>query len=227
MLQEATFLFDLTEVQNNPGSSTVQRPCDNDEDGTLDKSALSSLRGTIPRRDTRLTINESDQTTTSSSRSPGKTPQGTCHPASITPSQMSRRSYRSAASLKLLHTVTERQNLSNTAVNKVQKENKKLRKLMEALATTTGVDLGTLEIEDEDEASSQEYLPTNLQFDHEETADSDNYDSDLGEGVYNADTLQNYRNEESADSLTRPSGPGQPEDASDAAALLGVAAAIP
>ena len=98
---------------------------------------------------------------------------------------------------------------------------------MEALATTTGVDLGTLEIEDEDEASSQEYLPTNLQFDHEETDSSDNYNSDLGEGVYNTNTLQNYRNEESADSLTRPSGPGQPEDASDAAALLGVAAAIP
>ena len=98
---------------------------------------------------------------------------------------------------------------------------------MEALATTTGVDLGTLEIEDEDEAFSQEYLPTNLQFDHEEIADSDNYDSDLGEGVYNADTLQNYRNEESADSLTQPSGSGQPEDASNAAALQWVASAIP
>lgn len=98
---------------------------------------------------------------------------------------------------------------------------------MESLATTTGVDLGTLEIEDEDEASSQEYLPKNLQFDHEETADSDNYDSDLGEGVYNTNTLQNYQNEEYTDSLTWLSGPGQLEDASDAAALLGVAAAIP
>lgn len=89
MLQEATFLFDLTEAQNNPGSSTVQRPCDNNEEGKLDKSALSSLWGTIPRRDTWLTINKSDQTVTSSSQSPGKTPHGTCHPASVTPSQMS------------------------------------------------------------------------------------------------------------------------------------------
>ena len=98
---------------------------------------------------------------------------------------------------------------------------------MEALATTTGIGLGTLEIEDANETSSQEYLPTNLQFDHEETADSNNYDNDLGEGVYNADTLWNYQNEESADSLTQPSSPGQPEDASDASALSGVAVAIP
>ena len=40
------------------------------------------------------------------------------------------------------------------AVTKVQKENKKLRKLMETVATTTGIDLGTLELEDADEASS-------------------------------------------------------------------------
>lgn len=70
MLQEATFLFDLTEVQNNPGPSTVQRPHENDEDGTLNKSAISSLRGTKPRRDTRFTIYESDKTVTLSSRSP-------------------------------------------------------------------------------------------------------------------------------------------------------------
>ena len=106
MLQEATFLFDLTEVQSNPWPSTVQRPHKNDEDKALDKSALSSLRGTKPRRDTQLTINESDQTVVSS-RSPRETPHGSCNPASVTPSQLSQKSYHSAVSLKLLQTVTE------------------------------------------------------------------------------------------------------------------------
>lgn len=96
---------------------------------------------------------------------------------------MSQRSYRSAASLRLLQLVAECQTLSNMAANKVQKENKKLRKLIESLVTTTGIDLRTLEIEDDDGASSQEYIPTNLQFNHEETADSGNYNSDLGGGI--------------------------------------------
>lgn len=46
-------------------------------------------------------------------------------------------------------------------------------------------------------------------------------------GVYNSDTLQNYWNEESIDFLTRSSGLGQPEDASNAVAFQGEAEAIP
>lgn len=39
-------------------------------------------------------------------------------------------------------------------------------------------------------------------------ADSNNYDSDFGVGVYNTDTVQKYQNEDSMGSLTWPSGLG-------------------